>query len=88
MAASEGKNVEDRNVLERINQLVAEEHALLAKAEGDSLIDGDQRRLQSVQVMWDQCWDFLRQRRAHREFGQNPATARARDATIVEGYQQ
>jgi hypothetical protein len=34
----------------------------------------------------DQCWDLLRQRRAKREFGQDPESAQVRDAGTVETY--
>jgi hypothetical protein len=34
----------------------------------------------------DQCWDLLRQRRARREFGENPDDAKERDVGTVERY--
>ena len=34
----------------------------------------------------DQCWDLLRQRRARREFGQDPEAAKLRDEKTVKGY--
>ena len=43
-------------------------------------------RLQALEVELDQCWDLLRQRRAKREYGENPDTAQARSADTVEGY--
>jgi hypothetical protein len=36
----------------------------------------------------DQCWDLLRQRRALREYGRDPAAARIRDVDTVENYLQ
>jgi hypothetical protein len=39
-------------------------------------------------VELDRCWDLLRQRRAKREFDQNPDDAEARDAGTVENYRQ
>ncbi len=39
--------------------------------------------------LWDRearGWDLLRQRRARREFGQNPDDAQLRDPGTVEGY--
>jgi hypothetical protein len=80
--------VEDQSVLARINELVAEEHKLLAAAEANPLETVDHQRLQSIQVTLDQCWDYLRQRRARREFGRNPDTAHPRDPSTVEEYQQ
>ena len=57
------------------------------KAEGD-LEDERRARLESLEVALDQCWDLLRQRRALREFGEDPERAHARDATTVERYEQ
>jgi hypothetical protein len=33
-------------------------------------------------------WDLLRQRRARREFGQDPNEAKVRPASVVERYEQ
>ena len=46
----------------------------------------EQTRLRALEVELDQCWDLLRQRRAKREFGENPADAQVRDAGTVENY--
>ena len=72
------------SVLKNIEKLVKEEHELLERKdlEGDSL-----KRLELVQVQLDQCWDLLRQRRALREFGQDPNKAKVRPAKIVEDYE-
>jgi hypothetical protein len=75
--------VDDSNVLDRIRSLMDEEHTLRS---GDAPVDQD--RLEHVEEMLDQCWDLLRQRRARREFGEDPEDAAARDANTVEGYQQ
>jgi len=79
---------QDTSILQRIDQLVAEEHSLLEKAEGGSLEGDAHARLESVQVMLDQCWDLLRQRRARREFSKDPDKAQVRDASTVEHYRQ
>lgn len=79
----------DEDVLNRINELVEEEHRLYEHSTaGRGLSDTDQERLRAVQVALDQCWDLLRQRRARREFGADPGEATARDASVVEGYRQ
>jgi hypothetical protein len=41
-----------------------------------------------VEEALDQCWDLLRQRRARREFGENPEEAQLRPGGEVEGYLQ
>jgi hypothetical protein len=43
-------------------------------------------RLKHVEEELDQCWDLLRQRRAKREFGQDPEAAQPRDVGTVENY--
>ena len=78
----------DRDVLEHINQLVAEEHRLLEQGDDGGLDDTERQRLDAVQVSLDQCWDLLRQRRARREFGQDPDRAHVRPASVVEHFQQ
>ena len=50
--------------------------------------DAEHRRLESIKVGLDQCWDLLRQRRALREAGFDPGSARVRDPEVVEGYEQ
>jgi len=76
---------QDKPVRHHIEELVQEEHRL---REHPSLTDRDRSRLQAIQVELDQCWDLLRQRRALREFGQDPDQAHVRPAEIVENYEQ
>jgi Protein of unknown function (DUF2630) len=76
---------EDRPVLKHIERLVKEEHALYGQG---GLSDADQQRLKKLEVELDQCWDLLRQRRALREFGDDPDRARVRPPEIVENYEQ
>ena len=75
--------MDDAEILQFIENLVDEEHAL--RSAGDSV---DRERLTSIEKMLDQCWDLLRQRRARREFGDDPNAAATRDPRTVEGYQQ
>jgi len=75
----------DQSVLGHIDQLVKEEERLYAK---NGLTAEDQARLGEVKVALDQCWDLLRQRRALREFGEDPDKAKVRPAKIVENYEQ
>ncbi len=67
--------------LERIKELVEEEHKM--RSEGPV----DPARLQHVEELLDQCWDLLRQRRAIRD-GNDPRAVHVRDVGTVEGYQQ
>lgn len=76
----------DESTLSRINELADEEHALRAKQSAGEAGEPERARLEEIGVLLDQCWDLLRQRRAHREFGQDPDQSRARPADIVENY--
>jgi len=82
----------DESILDRIEALVQEEHALLAREQADAkrdrALEEDRRRLERVSVELDRCWDLLRQRRARRDAGQDPNEARPRDADTVERYWQ
>ena len=80
--------MDDRELVNQINRLVYEEHKLEETHVGEGLSPADQERLRAVEVQLDQCWDLLRQRRARREFGQNPDEAAVRDQDTVERYQQ
>jgi hypothetical protein len=75
----------DKSVLERIQDLVDEEHRFYEQGE---MTDEDRRSLADVEVELDQCWDLLRQRRALREFGEDPSRARVRPEEVVENYEQ
>jgi len=76
---------DDRPVLSHIDELVKEEERLYRQSE---LGDKDRARLAELKVQLDQCWDLLRQRRALREFGENPDKAKVRPAKTVENYEQ
>ena len=82
----------DQTIANRIEKLVAEEHALRHREETDSQdadrLGADQERLQEVEIELDRCWDLLRQRRALRGAGADPEEAHVRDANTVERYLQ
>jgi Protein of unknown function (DUF2630) len=81
-------DMDDRQLLGRIGDLVEEEHALERQAASGGL-DGDQQdRLHHLEVQLDQCWDLLRQRRARRDAGLDPDDAAVRPEGTVEGYLQ
>jgi hypothetical protein len=82
--------MDDLELVERINALVEEEHRLRESHEsGSGAITDDERvRLEALEVQLDQCWDLLRQRRARREFGEDPSGAAVRDPGTVEHYRQ
>jgi hypothetical protein len=80
--------MEDESIHTRIEQLVAEEHELYERGAEGGLSVAEHRRLDSIKVGLDQCWDLLRQRRALREAGLDPGSANVRDPEVVEGYEQ
>ena len=75
--------MDDEAIFDQLRVLTDEEHAIRQRG-----ADGDPDRLSRVEVMLDQCWDLLRQRRAKREFEQDPDEATVRSEGTVEGYQQ
>jgi len=77
----------DTSVQDHIEQLVAEEHALLGRSSEQGLNEQDHERLAAVRVELDRYWDLLRQRRAREEYGDDPDAASIRDADTVEGYE-
>jgi hypothetical protein len=78
---------QDNAPLSRINELVAEEKALRERLQHGEISESEEhKRLRQLEVQLDQCWDLLRQRRALRETGGNPADAAVRPADEVEGY--
>ena len=81
--------MDDKQILQRISELVDEEHGLRTRAQAGQIDTEDERaRLQDLEVALDQCWDLLRRRRAAREFGADPESAQARPVNEVEGYLQ
>ncbi len=80
--------MDDRQIIETIDQLVAEEHELRQQHVAEPLSAGEAARLQSLEESLDQCWDLLRQRRARRQYGDDADEAAVRDPGTVEGYRQ
>lgn len=81
--------MDDSEVLARIRQLVDEERDLRERHEGrGGLEDAERERLGQLEVNLDQCWDYLRQRRAAREYGLEQDQASVRSPGVVERYEQ
>jgi hypothetical protein len=78
--------MDDQQVLNRIDELVQEEEALLHQHEGEGLSSEDHARMEELKVQLDKMWDYLRQRRALREVGDDPDDASVRDGGTVEDY--
>ena len=73
----------DKTILAHIGELVEEEKRL----KNDPTPAADTHdRIRHLEEQLDQCWDLLRQRRAKREFGDDPDSAKVRDVDTVERY--
>ncbi|HEX6527150.1 MAG TPA: DUF2630 family protein [Streptosporangiaceae bacterium] len=81
--------MDDKQILATISDLIKTEHGLRQQLASGELSGHEEReRLRSAEEALDQCWDLLRQRRARREFGENPDEAMARPVSEVENYRQ
>ena len=79
----------DSDVQNHIEELVAEEHRLFEAAQHQGHSTPEERqRLQELRIQLDRYWDLLRQRRAQEEFGLDPDEAQLRPEETVERYQQ
>jgi hypothetical protein len=76
--------MDDDDILARVRDLVAEEHALRQAG----VHDEERSRLAGLEAQLDQCWDLLRQRQALRASGGAPDSARVRPVDEVESYLQ
>jgi hypothetical protein len=84
--------LDDEQVQQRIDDLEQEERRLrsdesqAADAARDDQVAADAQRLEAIRVELDRLWDYLRQRRALRDAGQDPDGAQLRPADTVERY--
>jgi len=81
--------MDDKDILGRIDDLIKTEHDLRARLAAGQLSSEEERdQLREVEGQLDQCWDLLRQRRARREFGEDPSGSAPLPVSEVEGYLQ
>jgi len=80
--------MDDQQIHEHIEQLVAEEHRLWDRESRGEGTEEERRRAEQLKVQLDQWWDLLRQRRAREEANLDPDRISMRKADEVEGYQQ
>jgi Protein of unknown function (DUF2630) len=79
----------DPDIQAHIKSLIDEEHRLRDSLSSGDITPGEEHeRLRDLEVELDQCWDLLRQRRAKREYGDNPDDASVRPEGTVEHYRQ
>ena len=80
--------MDDSDVLSHIEKLVDEEQKLAQLKEQGSLTEDQHASMRQLEIYLDQCWDLLRQRRARRIAGLDPADARLRDQESTELFPQ
>lgn len=81
--------MEDREILDCITGLVAEErHLRDARDNGSISEEVELRRLEQLEHDLDQLWDTLRRRRAMRSAGLDPDLVEQRPSLQVEAYVQ
>lgn len=80
--------MDDSDVLFHIENLVAEEQQLARLNEQGGLTEDQRTTLRLLGIHLDQCWDLLRQRRARRIAGLDPADARLHDEESIELFPQ
>jgi hypothetical protein len=81
--------MDDKEILGHIDELIKTEHGLRTRlAAGELTTDQEHAELKAAEEALDQCWDLLRQRRARREFGEDPGDAKERPVSEVEHYWQ
>jgi hypothetical protein len=81
--------MDDKEIMGQIDDLIKTEHELRTKlAAGEITSQAEHAQLAAAEAALDQCWDLLRQRRARREFGEDPSGAQVRPVSEVEGYRQ
>ena len=77
--------MDEKDILSRIHALVDEEHQLRESSEHT---EQQRARIGELEAHLDQCWDLLRQRRAKRQYGEDPDEAEPRPEPQVESYLQ
>lgn len=80
--------MDDAELHQHIDELVAEEHRLERSHVGTPLSEAEQQRMAQLGIQLDRYWDLLRQRDARRRAGLDPDGAQERSADVVEGYRQ
>ena len=80
--------MDDAEILNRIHTIVEAQRELRQKQQEPGDHPDVPAQLRGLEESLDQCWDLLRQRRAHEDFHQDPDEAKARPVQQVEGYLQ
>jgi Protein of unknown function (DUF2630) len=81
--------MEDRDILDCIHSLVADERRLRDLRDHGDVSEGfEVERLSEIEQSLDQMWDLLRRRRALRAAGLSPAVMDLRPTLQINAYVQ
>lgn len=80
--------MDDSDVLPHIEKLINEEQKLVQIKEQGGLAKEQRASMRQLEIYLNQCWDLLRQRRARRSAGLDPADARLHDEESTELFPQ
>ena len=75
---------EDKELIEQIEQLAHEEHALFDKESRGEASTKERARLKEIEGELESCYDLLRARRARRAAGLDPDVEPVIDTSAVE----
>lgn len=75
-------------VMRSIQELAHREHELREREGRDGLSLEELELMRSIELRLDQCWDYLRQRRARLDAHLDPDEASVRGVSTVESYRQ
>ena len=75
---------EDKELIEQIEHLAHEEHALFDKESRGEASTKERARLKEIEGELESCYDLLRARRARRSAGLDPDVEPVIDASAVE----
>lgn len=74
------------DALERERSKLRRDEGEAAESDRMKRVSASASRLADIRIELDRLWDYLRQRRALRAAGEDPATAGIRDAYTVQHY--
>ena len=75
---------DDQELIERIEQLAHEEHALFEKESHGEASTRERERLKEIEMQLEGAYDLLRARRARRAAGLDPNVEPVADLSTVE----
>lgn len=78
--------MDEQDILRRIQSLVEERDLRERTAAAGEEETPERQRVKRIEEDLDQAWDLLRQRRAKKQYGENPDEAEVRPVNQVRNY--